>query len=199
MRITMAHLPSVLDVLDAVSLDDSPPAPVRIARVRPKLAELRFGGAARVRRSTLTERVSADDSRRPVLRDAQLRGFHTRYGDVLPLLEKADDRFVVMGHGDELALAFDAPPQEPGTRRWAFLAADVFYSLKDHPFGPVADSVDPLPYHGMERYPYPPEAWPHKDDPAYAQYVEEWNTRWVEPRRRARWFGRKDSARATPT
>jgi len=182
MRITMAHLPSVLDVLDAVTLDDSPPVATRITRISPRLADLRFGGAARVQPSTLRSRVRADGSRLPAIPDALLRGWYTRYGDVRPLLTAADDRFVVMSNGDELALEFDAPPQAPGTARRAFLSADVFYSLRYHSFGKVTDTVAPLPFHGMQRYPYPAEAWPYRDDAAYERYLKEWNTRRVGPR-----------------
>src|SRR5262249_45823408 len=35
-------------------------------------------------------------------------GMYTRYGDVLPLIEKLDDRLVIMGSGDELQLRFPA-------------------------------------------------------------------------------------------
>src|SRR5579884_4431593 len=35
-------------------------------------------------------------------------GYYTRYGDVAELLESVDDRYVIMGSGDEIALRFDA-------------------------------------------------------------------------------------------
>ncbi len=38
---------------------------------------------------------------------ARQAGDYTRYGDVLPLLTSFDDRFVVFGTGDEIALEFD--------------------------------------------------------------------------------------------
>jgi hypothetical protein len=180
LRLTMARLPSVLDVLDAARLDDSPPVPVTVTRVAPRVAELRHGGAARVDGSTLTHRVRADNSHLPLVADALLSGWYTRYGDVRPLLQAADDRFVLMAHGDELALEYDAPPRAPGTTRRAFLAADVFYTLKDHPFGRVTTTNEPLPFHGMPSYPYPPQAWPYRHDAAYQRDLREWNTRRVE-------------------
>ncbi len=39
---------------------------------------------------------------------ARQAGAYTRYGDVLPLLGNFDDRLVVMGSGDEVALEFDS-------------------------------------------------------------------------------------------
>lgn len=180
LRITMAHQPSVLDVLDAVRLSDAPPVEPVVTRVEPSVAALRFGGAARVEGSTLEHRVRADDASLPLNPVALLSGRYTRYGDVRPLLAAADDRFVLMAHGDELLLEFSAPPQPPGTARRAFLLADVFYTLKFHPFGQVTDTIEPLPFHGMDRYPYDPADWPYRDDPAYREYLETWNTRVIE-------------------
>ena len=179
LRLTLAHQPSVLDVLDAVLLDDSPPAEVRVTEVPARRAELRYGGAARARAATLERRLWADDSRLPEIPDALLAGRYTRYGDVRPLLGAADDRFAIMAHGDELSLEFEAPPERPGTVRRAFLRGDVFYTLKYHPFGKLTDTVEPLPFHGMTSYPYAPEAWPYRDDGDYARYLQEWNTRVV--------------------
>jgi hypothetical protein len=180
LRITMAHQPSVLDVLDAVRLSDAPPVTPTVTRVEPTLAELRFGGAARVEGSTLAHRVRADDAALPLNPEALLSGRYTRYGAVGELLTEADDRFVLLAHGDELLLEFPAPPQAPGTVRRAFLLADVFYTLKFHPFGQLTDTIEPLPFHGLERYPYEPAEWPYRDDADYREYLETWNTRVIE-------------------
>ncbi len=87
---------------------------------------------------------------------ARAAGHYTRYGDVRALVAGADDRFVLMGSGDEVAVEFDAaalPPVPEGwTRDWFFyvdgFAKDMdFYAA--HPF-----TVTPLPYHAMPGYPY---------------------------------------------
>lgn len=179
MRVTLAHQPIGLDVLDQVLLDDSLQPPMTVRRVEPSLAELRFGGATRFAYSGPDRRISAEDTRDPLIPDAILAGRYTRYGDVLPLLTETDDRFVSMAHGDELELAFDAPPTPPGTTRHAFLFADVFYTIKYSTEGLVTESNEPLPFHGMETYPYPEEAWPYRDDEGYRGYVETWNTRMI--------------------
>jgi hypothetical protein len=42
------------------------------------------------------------------------------------------------------------------------------------------DTIEPLPFHGMRTYPYPPEAT-YPDDPETRRYREEYNTRPVRP------------------
>ena len=88
----------------------------------------------------------AEVSERPPWRTA-LRGWHTRYGDVLPLVAARDERLVVMGAGDALELAFDAgalPPPAAGRQRTFF-----FYSTgwdKDGDHNVIdGDTVEPLP------------------------------------------------------
>ncbi|PKN47562.1 MAG: hypothetical protein CVU59_02450 [Deltaproteobacteria bacterium HGW-Deltaproteobacteria-17] len=177
LRLTMAHNPSVLDVLDAVALDDSPPEPVRVTRLEAGTAALGFGGATRIVSSTLFNRTSATDEKLPLIDDAVMTGSFTKYGDVRPLLAKTDDRFVVMGHGDQLELVFTDVPTLAGHTRHVFLLANVWYSLKEHPFGPLTGVAGPLPFAGMKSYPYAPAAWPYRADADYATYLKTWNTR----------------------
>jgi len=180
MRITMAHQPIGLDVLDQVLLDDSAPVELKVTHVAPHLADLQHGGSANYVPSTLVNRIHCDDASNPDLPEAKMVGSFTRYGDVRPLLAAADDRFVVMAHGDELTLEFRAPPREPGGARWILLEADVFYTIKNSVWGPITDSIDPLPFHGMKRYPYDPTDWPYRDDADYRRYLETWNTRRID-------------------
>lgn len=181
MRITLAHQPSTLDVLDMVRLDDSEQVPFELTEVRPRVASLAYRGAAQVQEATLEHRLTAQDIVRPPdFPDAFLGGSYTRYGDVGELLAKADDRFALMAQGDELSLEFDEPARKAGTTRRVFLKADVFYSLKYHPFGLLTDTLEPLPFHGMPSYPYPAESYPYANDADYARYRSEWNTRVVD-------------------
>ncbi|HEY3445466.1 MAG TPA: hypothetical protein VGK67_03835 [Myxococcales bacterium] len=181
MRITLAHQPSTLDVLDMVRLDDSEQVPFELTEVKPRVANLLYRGAAQVQAASLKHRLTAQDlTRPPDFPDAFLAGSYTRYGDVRALLEKADDRFVLMAQGDELSLEFDEPAKKAGTTRRVFLRADVFYSLKFHPFGMLTDQLEPLPFHGMPSYPYPAESYPYAGDADYAAYRQEWNTRVIE-------------------
>ena len=115
--------------------------------------------------------------------DSELWGAHegsyTRYGDVKPLLDVADDRYVVTHHGDEVRLTFDEAGLEdlpPGFERTFLLVADGFGKDMDLSSA-FSETVEPLPFHGMKSYPYPPGAYP--DDAALRRYREEFNTRRV--------------------
>ena len=105
-------------------------------------------------------------------------GFYTHYGDVRALLGRIDDQLVIMGSGDELRLSFDAsslaaPPA--GWNREYLLKVDGWAKDRD-PNTAYSTSVEPLPFHGMSRYPYPPnEHYPR--DAAHQRYLREYNTR----------------------
>ena len=107
-------------------------------------------------------------------------GAYTRMGDVTPLLSTADDRFVIFGKGEETTLSFAAdafPPLAYGMSRTFFLRLDGYCKDKD-PYTALGDTVEPLPFHAMTTYPYPPgERYP--DDAAHRAYRATWNTRIV--------------------
>jgi tetratricopeptide (TPR) repeat protein len=105
-------------------------------------------------------------------------GLYTRYGDVRELLADIDDRPVLMGSGDEMKLRFDAaslPPPAPGWTRDFLLKVDGWAKDRD-PNTAFSQSVEPLPFHGMSRYPYPAEEH-FPDDPVHNLYRREYNTR----------------------
>ena len=110
---------------------------------------------------------------------ARHRGFYTRYGPVTPLASSIDDRFVIFGAGEEVSLEFDAsalPPLSPGwTRDYVFY---VHGYVKDMDFHAAhAQTVTPLPFAAMGRYPYAPGlSYPA----AHHDYLLEWNTRPVD-------------------
>jgi tetratricopeptide (TPR) repeat protein len=105
-------------------------------------------------------------------------GRYTRYGNVLPLLEAVDDRYVIMGSGDEMRLRFDAaslPPIASGWRRDFVLKVDGWAKDRDANTA-YSQSVEPLPFHGMSGYPYPArEQYPA--DELHRSYLREYNTR----------------------
>ncbi|HEU5337349.1 MAG TPA: hypothetical protein VFU27_15375, partial [Terriglobales bacterium] len=119
----------------------------------------------------------------PYAREA---GNYTRYGDVLPLLTQADDRFAVFGSGEEVALDFDPsrlPPLPAGWSRDYFFMANGYEKDMDF-YAADANTVAPLPFHGMGVYPYGAgKAYPL--DKAHLDYLLQYNTRQVsgqEPR-----------------
>jgi len=106
-------------------------------------------------------------------------GAYTRYGDVRSLLESVDDKFVVFGSGDEVALDFD-PAQLPALPRgWVrdyFFVANGYEKDMDF-YAYHGDTVDPLPFHDMETYPYPGQSFP--SDAEHLNYMLEYNTRFM--------------------
>jgi len=83
-------------------------------------------------------------------------GMYTRYGDVAGLVDRIDDRLVVMGSGDEMVLRFDAdlPPVPAGWKREFLLKVDGWAKDRD-PNTAHSQTVEPLPHHRMTTYPYP--------------------------------------------
>jgi hypothetical protein len=147
------------------------------ARLLPREAELRYRGfSALVRRSPNGPhgydygRVTPESPWLP------LAGHYTRYGDVGELLAAADDRSVVMGPGDEIALEFAAgglPPIPPGWTRTVFLQSQGWDKDADRNTW-EARHVEPLPFRAMRRY-----GDPFPDTPELRHYVARWLTRAV--------------------
>jgi hypothetical protein len=105
-------------------------------------------------------------------------GNYTRYGAVDDLLRQPDDRMVVMGSGDEIRMRFPAaglPALPSGWRRDYLLLVDGWAKDADANTA-FSQSVLPLPFHAMSRYPYPAnEHFP--DDEAHQAYRREYLTR----------------------
>ncbi len=84
------------------------------------------------------------------------RGQYTRYGDVTPLLQHVDDRFVIFGSGEDMDLEFRAdtlPALPHGWTRDYFFYANGY--VKDMDFYEASPfTVTDLPYHAMRNYPY---------------------------------------------
>ena len=108
----------------------------------------------------------------------QTPGLYTRYGDVRPLVHSIDDQLVIMGAGDELKLSYDGrslPPLAAGWTRDFLLLVDGWAKDGDANTA-YSQTVEPLPFHSMSRYPYPAsEHYP--DDAAHRAYRARYNTR----------------------
>jgi len=155
--------------------------PVKQHRLRPQYAELRFRGYPR---------EYSPDAKLPLLYDHDWidpvapwkshSGEYTRFGEVTDLLRTKEDLYVIMRHGDEIQIDFAASPLPPlpagWTRTFLFYADGFGKDMDIHSAAP--DSVTPLPFHAMSRYPYPAtEKYP--DSEAYRRYQREYNTRKV--------------------
>ena len=111
-----------------------------------------------------------------------IEGYYTRYGDVLELLRKSDDRYVIMGSGDEVLLRYPAAtPTAPGRVRDFVMIGDGW--IKDGDFNSAfSRTVLPLPYHAMKSYKTPPGRL--EDDHAYREHPGDWqefHTRYMAP------------------
>jgi tetratricopeptide (TPR) repeat protein len=103
-------------------------------------------------------------------------GLYTRYGPVDEILRGVDDRLVLMGSGDEVSLQFEAlgAPRE-GWSRDFLLKVDGWAKDRDANTA-FSQTVMPLPFHGMSRYPYPSnESYPR--DAVHDSYQRTYNTR----------------------
>jgi tetratricopeptide (TPR) repeat protein len=105
-------------------------------------------------------------------------GTYTRTGDVLPLLTSFDDRLVVFGSGDEVALDFDPARLQPLPKGWVrdyFFVANGYEKDMDF-YAADGNTVAPLPFRAMGEYPYSAgKSFPVDD--AHTKYLLEYNTR----------------------
>ena len=110
-----------------------------------------------------------------------LKGAYTRYGPVKELLMEFDDRYVLVGPGDEIALQFDAtrlPAVAPGWARSFVLVSHAYCKDMDL-YTATPQTLEPLPFRAMSRYPYPPsERYPA--GAAHRAFLRTYNTRLVE-------------------
>ena len=131
--------------------------PLTVQRI-PATAELRAGGFPR------------SEGRKPYTYDPahvdahggwkSHVGEYTGFGDVTALLSSIDDVFVTTRNGDEIELRFAAPgAPAPGMVRSYLLFTDGFGKDMD-PNSAAAETIGPLPFHGMPSYPYGPEVIP---------------------------------------
>ncbi|MFN7994996.1 MAG: FG-GAP-like repeat-containing protein [Bryobacteraceae bacterium] len=159
--------------------DDSKP-PVRLSEANPNSADLHFRGFSKpvIHPERQQPEAFAYDDWMPLSMWNPTRGLYTRYGDVLPVIRALDDQLVIMGSGDELRLLFPANaagPLKPGWTRDFLLFVDGWAKDADANTA-YSQTVEPLPFHGMSRYPYS-ESEHFPDDPAHRSYREQYNTR----------------------
>lgn len=153
-----------------------PNTDLKVTHLSPSLADLHYRGYS------VVQQVNASSPEIPdynhlmastqIWRD--LAGYYTRFGDVRPLLNKIDDRYVIMNAGDELSLRF--PAVEPAPSGWVrdyIVAGDGW--VKDGDYN-SADSatVLPLPYHARRLYDTAPA--PLADDWVYRQHRDDWQS-----------------------
>jgi len=170
---------------DQILIDTTPDSPdYRITELPLAKAELGFLGYPRERRgnppSDITYVYEDVSPTGPYVRQV---GSYTRYGEVTDLLKDSDDKFVILGSGEEVGLEFDPaglPTLPAGWTRDYFFFADGFTKDMDF-YAAHADTVEPLPFHNMVGYPYPVTQGYPSEDP-YLDYQLNYNTRQVSGR-----------------
>jgi hypothetical protein len=163
----------------------APSTPLRLQRLTPDAAELRYRGFSRVQQANLSSPELPEYGRLMSTSRiwSDLPGFYTRFGDVRALLAETDDRYVIMNAGDEMALRFRVPPPPPaGWVRDFILGGDGW--IKDGDYNTSnSESVLPYPHHGRRSY---EEGAPGRleDDWEYRHHRQDWltyQTRYVSP------------------
>ncbi len=167
--------------VDWLAVDTSPDSAVTVTTLDPYSADLHYRGiSSRVPTNpgdsgmTLSEPVY--DELTDLFVANKISGNATKYGDVTPLLTTADNKFVIMVQGDELALKYHVPEQAEGTER------DFVYKTWDYQkaySAPLGDTILPLPFNEMSSYPY------HEDVESYPydvnqDYIDQYNTRVID-------------------
>jgi len=170
----------VLPLLLPTLLESNAPPTARLSTATMLSAALHFRGFSRA--------TIHPQRRQPEIFDYQsvsgtsmwnpTAGSYTRYGAVESLLRDPDDRMLIMGSGDEVRLRFSAlglPPLPSGWKRDFLLLVDGWAKDADANTA-FSQTVNPLPFHGMSRYPYPAgEHYPQ--DRIHQDYLREYNTR----------------------
>ncbi|HEX8197953.1 MAG TPA: FG-GAP-like repeat-containing protein [Pyrinomonadaceae bacterium] len=163
---------------DKIAVDTSEQAEVKITEMLPIRADLRERGFSE--EIKYGEMIAANYN--TVLHDGRWKYFSgnfTRLGDVKPLLEQIDDVFVISKTGDEIVLSFPALPEPPEGKKYTFLLYADGYSKEMDINSGSPDTVLPLPFKAMKKYPYnADEQFPMTEEKR--RIYEEYTTRTVK-------------------
>jgi hypothetical protein len=163
---------------DQIAVDTSAPSPYRLTRLDASAATLRWRGFSAPGPASVERPFAVDYSRASALAPWKtLPGLYTRFGMVRPLLAATDDQFVITAPGDEIALRFPATSLPSLPRGWvrSFLLHVDGFSKEMNLRSSSPDRLDPLPFHGMSDYPYPPSERTPLDD-TQRRYRSRYNT-----------------------
>ena len=157
-------------------------APIHLQKLKPSAADLHYRGFSRAYRKGGRYGPHWFDYNQVTTGQKwrDLVGNYTRYGDVLPLLMEADDKYIIKNAGDETTIKFstDGLNKLPDGWKRDFLIHSVGW-VKDGDLNTATgNTVLPLPFHGMTCYPYgEDESYP--SDTGHREYLREYNTRKV--------------------
>jgi hypothetical protein len=150
--------------------------PLKIAHLSPELADLHYRGYSVIKQANPSSPELPDYNHLEgtTQRYRDLIGYYTRYGDVRELLDKVDDRYVIMNSGDEMTVRFaEQPPPPSGWVRDYVIAGDGW--IKDGDYNSTfSKTVLPLPLHAKNLYVTPPGLL--EDEWVYKHHPEDWQT-----------------------
>ena len=173
---------------DSLMLGRRADSPVRTTQIAASGADLRYRGFSQTvsTRGDVPETPAYDRVASTSPRWRDLTGYHTRFGDVRELIERVDDRYVIMNAGDEMRIQFkEAPAVAQGWRRDFVLIGDGWEKDGDYNTG-FSQTVLPLPSHDKPAYGSGTTSLALEDDPVYRRYPGDWqqyHTRYVTPER----------------
>ena len=170
--------------IDWIAVDTNPDDAITTTEVAPSYADLHFRGVSKLVRSNpldpqMLSMTEPDYSQlsNTVGEGNIISGYATRYGDVLPLVTSADDKFVIATQGDELALKYSVPIQATGTVR-DFINKTFDYHKSYH--NGTGDTIAQLPFAAMTQYPYHENVEHYPTDADHNAYQATYNTRQVD-------------------
>jgi Tfp pilus assembly protein PilF len=155
-----------------------------LSKIELSSADLRFRGFSVIDKKDDSSPEIPDYERiaTTIERWRSIEGYYTRYGDILELLERVDDRYAIVGSGDEMILKFrEIPPVKQGFKRDFVLIGNGW--IKEGDYNNVfSKTVLPLPTRANNDYSRRPTVL--EDDPVYRKNKADWvrfHTRYVAP------------------
>ena len=179
-KLTPSYSKTLAVIIDKISIDDSTPINTDYSIENVNNADLHYRGSDNTFNSNFEHRVLSNNVVIEERTKYYFYGNFTKYGDVTPLLNKIDDKYVIMRHGDEMDLTFYEIPLKNNTERRYFLYALDWYAAMraiDNNKTFIRDDVNILPFVNMTEYPYniSKENYPYDDE--HIAYISEYNTR----------------------
>jgi Tfp pilus assembly protein PilF len=158
------------------------PGQARLVRPMMAAAELRYRGILETTQKDASspEIPHYDKAGRGGQPWRDLAGYYTRFGDVRELLEKVDDRFVIVNAGDEIAFRFPVPEAPPAGWQRDFIWESDGWTRDGDLNTRFGRTVLPLPSHTLRSHELPPGRL--EDDPVYKLFPRDWrhyHTRYV--------------------
>jgi tetratricopeptide (TPR) repeat protein len=155
----------------------APDTPLKTVTLNPSVADLHYRGYSVMHMPGAARAPEVPDYNQiegTKQRWRDLIGYYTRYGDVRELVNKIDDRYVIVNSGDELSLRFpEQPPPAAGWVRDFVVVGDGW--IKDGDYNSTfSKTVLPLPYHAKNEYTTRPGRL--EDEWVYQQHPQDWKT-----------------------